>query len=387
MATLDDRVQQLADRLLDKRYNKKKDAIISDFETFLKKCDENKSLILCTPKDILRFLVFRDTNGKTQIHKVSCPFLGQTGLHPCGCAIRLSAGTVSNIISQLKAFFQSVGMGDSWSVASGKGNPAAAPQVMQYLMSTRHEQAEAHIVAKQAKPLFLGKLLHLCQYWHNELEGYLTQKHRFIILRDRAFFTLQFFAGDRASDLTYLVGQEVKLLKDGSGVYIRLTFGKQWRGEDHNDFVILRCKEKIVCPISALESYNSWCKNLGEDITKGYVFRLFPNGRSVIRMTSNVAYKQLKSHLRAIALDDGETPHGIRAGNSISLLLGGVDDPSIMSHVGWKSQSTFSHYTRQSLFGSVQAAQSLSKQTNTTSCIPESHYNSLDRQTMQSFFA
>jgi hypothetical protein len=45
-----------------------------------------------------------------------------------------------------------MGMGDNWSVLSGKGNPAAAPQVQNYLQSMKLEQAEAHIVAKQAKP-------------------------------------------------------------------------------------------------------------------------------------------------------------------------------------------------------------------------------------------
>lgn len=389
MTILDERVQELADRLSSKEYAKKKEAIVRELQAFLKRCDGRLSFNCCNPKDILRFLVFKDDKGKTQVHGISCPFLGQSGIQSCGCPLRLASGTVSSIISQLKAFFYSLGFGHVWSVATQSGNPAAAPQLQEYLKSMKDEQAEGHIVSKQAKPLFLGKLVLLSRYWQNELQGYLSQKQRFIFLRDRAFFTLQFFAGDRAQDLSYLVGQEVKSLPDGSGILIRLTFGKQWKGDDHNEFVVLRCNDDVVCPIRALENYYAWCKVLGEDLAVGYVFRLFPKGKSVLRMTSDVAYKQLKTHLRAIAIDEGETPHGIRAGNSISLALGGVGSSSVMSHIGWKSESSFAHYTRQSLFHSVNAAKNLSLQAampNMEDSTSQAQYASLDSKTMHSFF-
>jgi hypothetical protein len=84
--------------------------------------------------------------------------------------------------------------------------------------------------------------------------------------------------------------------------------------EDHNDFVVLRCDNDLVCPVRALEEYYCWCKTPGEDITKGYVFRLFPVGNFITRMNSDMAYKQLKSHLRAIGIDEGETPMELERG-------------------------------------------------------------------------
>jgi hypothetical protein len=49
---------------------------------------------------------------------------------------------------------------------------------------------------------------------------------RFVFLKDRAFFTLQFFAGDRASDLGQCLSQEVKKLFESKGRLFRHTVGK-----------------------------------------------------------------------------------------------------------------------------------------------------------------
>jgi len=42
----------------------------------------------------------------------------------------------------------------------------------------------------------------------------ISSGRRFVFLRDRAFFTLQFFAGDRASDLGQCLSQKVKKLSE-----------------------------------------------------------------------------------------------------------------------------------------------------------------------------
>jgi hypothetical protein len=385
---LDDRLRALAERVQAKPYNKKKNAVVHQFHTFLQQCDNLRSLENAQPVDIRRFLAWKDLHhGKTQVHKISCQYLGKVGVSQCDCPIRLASGSVANIISQLKSYFQGLGCGTEWNLMSGTGNPVAAKEVQDYHSGVKDEQAEAHILPKQAKPLFLGKLNLLCQYWHNELTGYLHRIERFIILRDRAFFTLQFFAGDRAHDLSYLVGQEVRVLSDKTGIYIRLTYGKTLCGENHNDFVVPRCDDTLVCPIEALNEYSKWSKSLGVNLEHGYVFRLVSNGKiSNDKFNANSAYKQLKTHLRAIGQDDGETPHSFRAGNSISLLLGGVNERSIMSHVGWRSTETFTHYSRKLVFQSKEAASCLASQAKSHQCQSSACYDALDHSKMTPFF-
>ena len=40
------------------------------------------------------------------------------------------------------------------------------------------------------------------------------------------------------------------------------------------------------------------------------------------------------------------TLHGLRSGCAISLAMSGVDLPTVMDHVGWKTSNTASHYLR-----------------------------------------
>ena len=50
---------------------------------------------------------------------------------------------------------------------------------------------------------------------------------------------MQFFAGDRASDVGRVLVQEIKILSDGSGLVFNHTFGKTLRGDGKfNRFVI-----------------------------------------------------------------------------------------------------------------------------------------------------
>ena len=60
--------------------------------------------------------------------------------------------------------------------------------------------------------------------------------------------TCWFFAGDRASDLSILVSEEVKMLQGGSGLVFQHTFGKTFRGEKgkKNSFVVKICEDQAV---------------------------------------------------------------------------------------------------------------------------------------------
>lgn len=54
-----------------------------------------------------------------------------------------------------------------------------------------------------------------------------------------------------------LVGQEVKKLDDNSGLVIKQTFGKTFKGQKHKAAVFVHkiCKDKTVFPVISLHTY------------------------------------------------------------------------------------------------------------------------------------
>ena len=85
-----------------------------------------------TPWDICRFLVFKDWNGKTQIHRNGCKYVGQAGRYTCGCPIRLSYKTVDSYIGKLRAILHSIGRDGEWDKRLGLGNPASDKSVKDF---------------------------------------------------------------------------------------------------------------------------------------------------------------------------------------------------------------------------------------------------------------
>ncbi|CAC5369875.1 unnamed protein product [Mytilus coruscus] len=154
-------------------------------------------------------------------------------------------------------------------------NPAASEPVKAYLKAGQEEQTRAHIVPKQAKPIFINKVRSMAVYISRELKrSDLTLQEKFVLQRDQALLKLQFLAGDRASDVAIVLSQEVKKLDD-SGFVFNHTFGKILRGGSNkcNTFVLKRCNDKIVCPFSGLESY-TFMKNHGISLKSVYLFRI-----------------------------------------------------------------------------------------------------------------
>ena len=87
------------------------------------------------------------------------------------------------------------------------------------------EQAKVQVSQKPAKPLFFEKLKILSRHLDLQLiSDNLSVGERFILLRDQAFFNVQFFSGDRANDLGLCLTQEIKRFPDGSGVLFYHTF-------------------------------------------------------------------------------------------------------------------------------------------------------------------
>lgn len=109
------------------------------------------------------------------------------------------------------------------------------------------EQAKAHVRQKHAKPMFSEKLktfsLFIDDKFCNKTLGF---KNRYVFQRDQAFFKVQYFAGDRAGDLGYLKGQELRGLPNGD-ILISHTIGKCLRGKKANTFVLPKCSDSDIC--------------------------------------------------------------------------------------------------------------------------------------------
>lgn len=322
---------------------------------------------------------------KTQIHDRLCPNLGKNGKMSCLCPTRLASGTVENLILYLTDIFEYVGKGRFWNTALNSGNPAASETVKQYIKAIQEEQAKAHIVPRQAKPIFITKLRSIATYIDRELRrSDLSLREKFVLYRDQALLKLQFFAGDRASDVAIVLSQEVKKLDDNSGFVFNHTFGKTLRGGSNkcNTFVLKRCDDKVICPVLGLESYYAFMTNHGASLKSGYLFRIITESGRVLQkpVSYSSIYERLRGYLITLGIFEGETPHSMRAGCAITLAFSdNADTQSVMNHIGWKSERMAHYYTRASTIRDAsQVACSLAKSaefqnTDATKMFFESH--------------
>ena len=371
-------------RISKKQSSKKRDSLACQLEEFLISLPGGQDISSCSVKDVLRFLAFKDISGggKTQVHDSDCEFVGRAGVFDCECPCRLSAEYLKRIVTSLKAIFRQAGRGESWDIRLQSGNPAAAPQVSDYTVSVQEEQAEAHVVKKQANPLFPEKLIRLSEYLLRECRHVSSSVlDRFLFLRDRAFFLLQFYLGERGGDLLKLLFQEVYRGQDDEGLVIRQTYGKL-RAE--NLSYVPRCNGSSHCPVTALDQYVQGVRAMGVELTSGFVFRKLSSYGWVLDtpLTQTGMTRRLVKYLSAIGAYDGETTHSLRGGLAILLKLHHGSDSGSASHVGWRTQAVWEHYSRSQLLESREVAQTLLGifQTEDDDVLAGKAFNALDCQ-------
>ena len=319
---------------------------------FLSVLPHAPTLTSVSSSDIKRFLVWKDNFGKTKVHSYDCQNLGKHKMENCACPIRIAAGTVKNIIHHLIDIFEVEGRGRVYDDFLKVGNPAASSEIKYYLKLIQEEQAKAHVVPTQAKPIFLSKLQSISIFISNELRrNDLSLRERFVLVRDQALFKVQFFAGDRASDIALTLVQEVKYLRKKDGFVFNHSYGKTLRGEGKtNTFVLKRCANINICPVTALELYFKKAKKWGINMSTGILFRPVVESGRVLNepMTYSSIYERLRGYLVTLGMSDGETPHSLRAGCAVHMSLsgaaGGVND--LMSHVGWSTERSAHYYSR-----------------------------------------
>ena len=340
------RLQQLLHYDQATSYKKQKDSLQRELQAFLGALPGFVTLATVTPRDLCRFLIFKDKRGKTQVHLNTCEFLGQRGNQSCGCPLRLSYKTVDSYIGKLRSIFHSIGRDGEWDKRLGLGNPASDKLVKDYLRLVTAEQLQARVTPKQATPFCVDKLTQLSQYLEGELARSKSKLDRFILARDQAYFKLAFFSGDRPGDLGQVKVPEILRFPNDDGFLFTHICGKTLRDGDSNVSGVRRNPQSIICPVKGVEQYVEVARELGVDLTKGCLFRptTSNNGVQDSPFSSSAADACLKVYLKQLKADDGETLHGFRSGCAITLALTGADLSEIMEHVGWARRHTALYY-------------------------------------------
>ena len=157
-----------------------------------------------------------------------------------------------------------------------------------------------------------------------------------MIARDQAYFKLAFFSGDRPGDLGQVKVPEILRFPNDDGFLFNHIWGKTLRDGDDNVFGVRRNAQAGIFPIRGIERYIEVTRDIRVDLTCVYLFRpTTPDcGIKDAPFTSSAAESRLKSYLKEMNADDGETLHGFRSGCAITLALTGADLAEIMDHVG-----------------------------------------------------
>lgn len=125
---------------------------------------------------------------------------------------------------QMTEILRTHGRSRSWDAQLKVGNPCLSMEVKNYIKQCKEEQAKSHVLPKQAKPIFLGKIKSMTMYIDREFSRPdLSLREKFVLIRDQAIFKIQFFAGDRISGVCNFLSQEVKKLQDNSGFVFNHT--------------------------------------------------------------------------------------------------------------------------------------------------------------------
>lgn len=329
------------------KYDKQKSQLEKLFIQFLASLPASKDLFSATPSDVVSFLIWKDSKGKTQIHNFDCPNVGIREHPPCACPVRLAAGTVDSLIGKLRAIFREAGRTQDWEEKLCLGNPAASLLVKRYLKLFKEEQAIAGVTPKQAIPMFADKLVRLADHIDLKLQAINNDAATiYILVRDQAFFKTLLFSGDRPGDLSQVKTQEILRFPNDDGLLFNHTWGKTLRGGSSNLFGIKRCQNTKICAVAAIERYISTSRSLRIDLSEGFLFRPTSKSGGIINtpVSSESMGNRLNLYLKQAGIHEGETAHSFRSGSAITLALTGANLADIMTHVGWGREHTAHYY-------------------------------------------
>lgn len=349
VGAIDSRINELDKTRLTKSYEKQKSALEGELRSFLQSLPFPKTLQSTHPKDIIRFLVWKDKRGRTQVHSAQCSFLGKAGKQTCGCPLRLAAGTVDSLVGKIRAIFSAKGRKGEWDNFTLRGNPAFHESVKCYVKSVQREQSESRVPSRQAVPMFLQTFKKLVEYLRSLLQApKVSPIRQYILARDLSFFTLLFSSGARAGDLGKVKLVDVLSAPHSPGLVIHQRVGKTVRGKSSRVVPIRPSADATICPVKNLRFYISYCREAGISLGTGYMFRTTTPNNTVsdAPFLSSAANIRLVGYLKDLGIHEGETTHSFRSGAAILLRLLGANKEEVARHIGWQTTQMVDLYTQ-----------------------------------------
>ena len=346
---INQRIKDLDELLNTSKYSKQKNNLTIELTSFLENLSPPKDLLTAVPTDVRKFLIFKEKDGKTQLHERDCSFKGLSGRKSCECPKTLAAKTTDSLIGKVRAIFRDIGRSGEWNPILLTGNPAASYLMKRHLQSVTLEQTFAEIPKKQAVPLMFEKLAKLCRYLAYKASVEKDTVKKYLYLRDRAFFSVLCHSGDRGYDLGNLSISRLFELPDAQGIFVSEVIGKVASLDNPKNFVLLKSKDEDICPVRLLENYINFASQSGIDLRSGYIFRVKDKKSGQIAdkaVSSSSMTDRLRLHLRAVNLYEGESSHSSRRGCAITLKMLDVKDDIIRDHVGWGTNKMLEHYAR-----------------------------------------
>lgn len=84
------------------------------------------------------------------------------------------------------------------------------------------------------------------------------------------------------------------------------------------------------------------------DLSAGFLFRPTSKKGGILNATllASTVQARLITYLSSLGINESESVHGFRAGNSILLRLLGVSKQEVAKHIGWKSSALADYYTQ-----------------------------------------
>ena len=248
------RKKELRDRHASTPYTRQKSSLEKELTGFLSRLTPRRNISCAIPEDVVSFLIWKDSFGKTRIHRDECRLFGD-----CTCPKRLAFGTVDSVIRKLRSIFSAAGKGGDDSSLPGYGNPAASKLVKEYLAAVRIEQLESRVLPSHADPFFISDLAAVAEHIGSRVNKKdFSSSQLFILTRHQAFFKTLFFAGDRAGDLGRVKTQELLYFPRKKGLLFNHVLTKTLRDGTSNLFSLKHYKRDLsLCPVKAIEIYIS----------------------------------------------------------------------------------------------------------------------------------
>ena len=244
--------------------------------------EPSKNVYTALPDDLRKLLIFKERHGRTKLHDQACPQKGIVGKVNCSCPTTLAAKPVDSSIGKLRAIFRDVGREGDWNPVLLTGNPAASFPMKRHLQSITLEQASYSVTKRQATPLMYDKLAMLCRYLTYQASREKDAVKKFLLLRDRAYFSLTCHSGDRGGDLSLLTSERLLELPNSEGVFVSQIAGKTFSLDNPNTFILYRSKDTDICPVRHLHDYIVFSETLQIGLDTGYLFLVSEKAGQII---------------------------------------------------------------------------------------------------------